>query len=230
MGRRRTFDRQEALALNLLGMSDTAIARKLDCSQTAISSWRCYERIPMRRACWACGEVFAAPNGHYTHCGQCGKRKCSRCKRVKPVGDFAKNLATPDGINNVCKSCGKVKYRERGVETKRRYHLKSKYRLTPEEFRAIWIKQGKSCWFCKEPLPLADAVVDHDHACQLCGRGEKGCSHCVRGLAHPDCNRGVGSFGESPARLRAAADALELWAEERGGEARHSTPPHPKIS
>lgn len=59
--------------------------------------------------------------------------------------------------------------------TKRRWNLKTRYGMTPEEFQARLEKQRHECAICAEPL--TKPVVDHDHATGV-----------VRGiLCHP-CN------------------------------------------
>lgn len=32
-------------------------------------------------------------------------KRCSTCREVKPVADFSKNRAQPDGLHNECKAC-----------------------------------------------------------------------------------------------------------------------------
>jgi hypothetical protein len=75
------------------------------------------------------------------------------------------------------------------------------YGLTPSDERAMWFMQGGRCDVCKDPINLATCDVDHDHA-----DGQ------VRALLCGGCNRGLGQFGDDPARLRAAAAYLERWA------------------
>jgi hypothetical protein len=91
-------------------------------------------------------------------------------------------------------------YREERYETirliERRYHLKSKYGMTPEEYDLMVAEQEGRCRICKDEVDLL--YVDHCHT-TLVRRG---------GLCD-GCNFGLGHFKDDPARLRAAADYLE---------------------
>lgn len=79
------------------------------------------------------------------------------------------------------------------------------YGITREVALMMYESQGGGCAICREPLPLHEMHVDHDHDC--CPRGS--CGPCVRGLLCGRCNLGLGQFRDDVARLRAAADYLE---------------------
>lgn len=100
--------------------------------------------------------------------------------------------------------------RERQRSEGWRYHIKSKYGITPERWAALLSEQDGRCYLCCEPLildgPRHLVHIDHDHSC--C-RGAKSCGDCIRGLACNKCNQGVGQFGDSVERLRRVADNLE---------------------
>ena len=92
--------------------------------------------------------------------------------------------------------------------SRRRAHLKHRYRLTDEEVDFIIGEQRGACAICGE-LPSdsntrahwnGKLCVDHDH-----DTGK------VRGLLCNDCNLTVG-YGKSPEVLRAAAEYLERFA------------------
>jgi Recombination endonuclease VII len=84
-----------------------------------------------------------------------------------------------------------------------------KFGLSPEETQRLFDEQGGRCYLGGEPIDL-DAprgyYVDHAH---WCCPGRKTCGKCVRGLTCNNCNHGAGGFGDEPARLRRAADAIE---------------------
>ena len=88
--------------------------------------------------------------------------------------------------------------RERRRTTLRREKLKERYGLTPEDYAAMAMSQDHACAICADDSPL---VVDHDHE-----------SGKVRALLCHACNRGLGHFRDSPARLRNAAEYLERHA------------------
>jgi hypothetical protein len=90
-----------------------------------------------------------------------------------------------------------------------RWRLKHKYGMTPDQFARMVEEQEGLCYLCGEPLALEykRAVhIDHDHSC--C-RGDRSCGRCIRGVACEPCNKGIGHFGDSPERMRRAADRLE---------------------
>lgn len=68
------------------------------------------------------------------------------------------------------------------------------YGITVEEGVAILEKQGYACAICRRPFEEPKQVrMDHNHA-----TGE------FRGFLCSTCNTGLGFFGDSPGRLRAA--------------------------
>lgn len=79
--------------------------------------------------------------------------------------------------------------------------------LRPEDRVAMYQTQSGCCYLCGEVLTIAEAVIDHDH--HHCPRNTS-CPVCRRGLAHSNCNVGIGYADDSPARLRRMADALEV--------------------
>ena len=87
----------------------------------------------------------------------------------------------------------------------RKKMLRDRYRMTPDAYNRLVLEQNGLCAICGceetrkaasgEPRLLS---VDHNHT-----------THAVRGLLCAECNAGLGSFRDSPARLRAAALYLE---------------------
>lgn len=81
-------------------------------------------------------------------------------------------------------------------------NLRKNYRMTPEDFNALWDAQDGKCAVCDNALKprgrTKDAVaVDHNHA-----TGE------VRALLCRGCNHGIGQFRDDPKILKAAAEYL----------------------
>lgn len=87
-----------------------------------------------------------------------------------------------------------------------------KYRMTRVQWEEMLQRQGNCCYLCGDQLDLRTDLkkrpihVDHDHTC--CP-GDRTCGTCIRGLACPPCNQGIGSFRDDPERMRRVADALE---------------------
>jgi hypothetical protein len=165
---------------------------------------------------------------------QCGVKRCKVCGETKPLDDFYRAAGMRDGHRNDCKRCNlaakaartaanpepsrersrrwKIENRERYRESQRRAkqtpaarrrernrHLRSKYGITIEQYEAMLEAQGGVCAICeREPNPNISLHVDHDH--------ETG---TIRGLTCFRCNQAMGSFGEDPVLLRAAADYLD---------------------
>lgn len=99
-------------------------------------------------------------------------KRCSTCQEFLPVSGFHKNVAFPDGLQNVCKTC--------------RENLRSiqKYGISLEEKAELIKAQGGVCEICERPL--IKAHTDHDHRTGV-----------VRGILCPDCNKGLGLFKDS---------------------------------
>lgn len=98
--------------------------------------------------------------------------------------------------------------RERNRVHGRRYHIKSKFGITLEDWDRLLVGQSGRCYLCEKPLRggRTDIHIDHDHAC--CP-GRRSCGKCVRGLACQTCNQGVGQFRDDPQLMRKVADNLE---------------------
>lgn len=80
----------------------------------------------------------------------------------------------------------------------RAYWRRYKYKLSPEDYKALLQSQGGLCAICRDPPGKMILCVDHDHAT---GR--------VRGLLHNTCNAALGHFQDSPDLCRAAAAYLD---------------------
>jgi hypothetical protein len=81
----------------------------------------------------------------------------------------------------------------------RRYHLKRKYGITPEQYDEMLEAQGGGCAICHRP-PRDDISlhVDHDH--------ETG---AVRGLLCFRCNNSLGDLNDDAGLLQSAASYLD---------------------
>jgi len=78
---------------------------------------------PERRARWA--EIVTEHNEtKWAEIAERTHKVCSTCKVVKPMEDFAKNKASADGRNTVCKKCrveyDRIRYETRGDEVRDR--------------------------------------------------------------------------------------------------------------
>jgi len=95
-------------------------------------------------------------------------------------------------------------FHRRHPEANRKNMLRRYEGMTIESFDAMLAVQNGVCAICQKPeTATRNGVVrwlsvDHDHG-----------TNAVRGLLCSDCNTAIGLLGDSPTRLRAAADYLE---------------------
>jgi len=165
------------------------IAERIGRTVGAVRRRRCTLGIPAVRAEFLC-----------QHCGE-------------PVAESSA-LGAPRRFCNVCVSqrAKLPRYKQRALAyhhrnrqsrnaIHRRYLLKSKYGITPEDYDALLAAQGGACALCSAPQPNkvgSRFYIDHDHA-----------SGAVRGLLCGPCNMGLGQFRDDPDLLRAAAQYVE---------------------
>lgn len=132
-------------------------------------------------------------------------KTCSACKLSKPLGEFSRSAAYKDGYRGQCKSC-RSEYSKRynltapkrtrapiPLERLRLHKAKTKYGLSPDQFRALFDSHGGKCHICGTTKPggrFDTFHIDHCHA-----TGE------VRGLLCATCNNILGKVGDSIERL-----------------------------
>jgi hypothetical protein len=90
---------------------------------------------------------------------------------------------------------------EKITANNRRFRLRNKYNLTPDQADELLDGQGGVCAICNEDDPTGGWVVDHDHD-----------SGVVRGILCRKCNSGIGLLKDSVSVLRAATIYLERHA------------------
>lgn len=124
-------------------------------------------------------------------------RKCSRCKILKPLEGFPKNLGKPKGLNYRCKSCcvlTATEHRLKKFGTHRNANLIYKYGITADDYDKMYEEQKGLCWICQKNK---DLVVDHCHA-----------TGNIRGLLCQNCNTGLGMFEDNKEFLSRAVGYL----------------------
>jgi hypothetical protein len=112
-------------------------------------------------------------------------RRCQKC-RTAAHRDYCKRV-----------DYGKKRYTKLAPQERER-HLIRKYGVTQADYDRIFQDQGGKCAICEKTQDRA-FDVDHDH---ISGR--------VRGLLCTNCNRMVGHAHDDAARLRKAAEYLEV--------------------
>ncbi len=124
-------------------------------------------------------------------------QRCSACRGKR-------NIKTAQNHAAKLKLAKTADFLERypGLSLQRKNNLWHKYKLTPDDYLALYSYQGGKCAITGREFPtLWGCAVDH---CHETGR--------VRGLLEVAQNAGLGSFENSPAQLRRAAEYLERSA------------------
>ena len=171
------------------------------------------------KRCSKCDEVRASTEFYRQRSAKDGRHPyCKRCSSERGRRYYAEN--TKSVLERT------RQWREANVERKREtdrrwalnnpervlaYKLKSdrkrraaKLGVSREVRDRMLFAQGGSCKICRRHESEFDRELCLDH-CHVTGR--------VRGLLCNPCNRGLGSFRDIPAHLRAAADYLEAAQE-----------------
>jgi hypothetical protein len=87
-------------------------------------------------------------------------KKCSRCKQVKQLGEFGKNSARKDGLQNSCRECQRNYTRNHYRKNKQYYKDKAKqYREDVRE----WFRQWKRTLKCEQCGEDRSACLDFHH-------------------------------------------------------------------
>jgi hypothetical protein len=132
-------------------------------------------------------------------------KQCSTCAKEgigpKPVSEFGKRARSADGLVPRCKV--HISLEMKAIYAldpmrRRRWHLKGRYNITPEQYDEILASQGGVCAICEDVCKTGRRLaVDHDHET---GR--------VRGLLCANCNIAIGKLQESAYIAGRAADYL----------------------
>lgn len=117
-------------------------------------------------------------------------KTCSLCQ--SPLSDLSRT--------GKCEKCRRKEYarehrKKLSNDLKKKYRLKSRYGLTPEEFKALYEAQRGLCCLCL--TQLEDPHVDHCHETGV-----------VRGILCKQCNLGLGYFKDDPQRMFRAIEYL----------------------
>ena len=101
-----------------------------------------------------------------------------------------------------CPGCA----RSRMLEGYAQRDLERKEQLR-ERRRRLLGAQGGVCALCRLPLKLAEATIDHDHAC-CAGPAKRSCGECDRAVLHRLCNGMLGQARDTPELLEQGARFL----------------------
>jgi hypothetical protein len=126
-------------------------------------------------------------------------KECAKCLLTKPFGEFYRAAKRKDGLQAYCKECEKARARDSRArnytpEQKRRWHVKTRYGMTPAEVEAMREKQGHACALCRSPFESVREHIDHCHN-----------TGAVRGILCMACNLKIGGWDDMNWRARALA-------------------------
>lgn len=130
------------------------------------------------------------------------QKACSKCLVTKDAAFFYASGKASDGLASWCKQCANGLPRNRDAyardyspEQKRRWHLKSRYGITPEQVDEMREAQNGQCAICDINLASLKRVhIDHCHDTKR-----------VRGLLCHRCNIRLGGWDDPVWRARADA-------------------------
>lgn len=134
-------------------------------------------------------------------------KRCNKCGIEKPRTEFwSRPQRGPDAVRSRCKACTNcpdyhAEYRKANKERIRDSKLQYYFGLTADEYENLSASQGHVCKICggiERSRRYTRLCVDHCHTTKE-----------IRGLLCNNCNRAIGLLGDSPERLRRAAEYLE---------------------
>lgn len=184
------------------------------------------------KTCWVCGglkpltEFYKAPgcvDGRRGDCRTCFQAAAKARKEAHPELKEIARQRTAKWIEDNQERYWAYKKAYRKTDNFKRafrkWHLKDKYGITPEQYEEMLERQGGGCAICGKPPGDIALHVDH---CHETGR--------VRGLLCFSCNAGLGQFKHDPGLLEAAMtyaavhwriEGLKATARQRqaGGDA-----------
>ena len=136
-------------------------------------------------------------------------KTCSQCQEEKPLSEFNKATKGKYGRRPDCRLCQNKAENayystEKGKEARFKQWLKTRYKLSLDEYNALVAKHDGNCAICNNP-PTAyfKLYIDHDHT-----------TGKVRGLLCSQCNSLLGMAKENIDTLQAAISYLKEATQE----------------
>jgi hypothetical protein len=174
------------------------------------------------KRCWVCGELkpltefyraAGCVDGRRGDCRSCFQAAAKARKEANPELKEIARQRTAKWItdNQERYRAYKNAYRQTDNFKRafRKWHLKTKYGLTPEQYEEMLERQGGGCAICGTAPGETALHVDH---CHETGR--------VRGLLCFCCNAGLGQFKHDPDLLYEAMAYAAVQLAHRRTEAR----------
>ena len=137
-----------------------------------------------------------------------GQSYCNRCKTIKDLDAFYKDINNLLGVAAKCKECC-IKLEKERRKTNGAYrknnHLQRNYKISLEEYNQLLLQQDNKCAICKQENTWGERnlPVDHDHK-----------TNKVRGILCHNCNSMLGYARDNIEFLKEAINYLTKNMEE----------------
>jgi len=131
-------------------------------------------------------------------------KACGRCGEEKPFTAFYSHRTGKWGLDPHCRECratGDAARQRRRERTTREHRAMLTYKISMEEWQALYHAQAKACAICGVPQDMLALHIDHNHHTGI-----------VRGLLCHSCNVLIGLAREKIIILERAA--AYLYAKE----------------
>ncbi len=122
---------------------------------------------------------------------------CVRCGEEKPLSEYYKHKTAKWGLDPRCRECkatGEEARQRRRERTSREHRAMITYKISLEEWQALYNAQNKACAICGTPRDMLALHIDHNHQTGM-----------VRGLLCHSCNVLIGLAREKIIILERAA-------------------------
>lgn len=130
------------------------------------------------------------------------EKRCSKCKKIKPIEDFCKVKSGKLGRHHYCRNCLSLSHKKSYRSNKDKYrnnYVQWKYGLSVGEYNALLTQQEDKCAICGNHFKSKrTTLIDHCHA-----------SGKIRGLLCPSCNNLLGASKDNIHILEQAINYLK---------------------
>jgi len=142
-------------------------------------------------------------------------KRCTICKKEKPLTDYYNCKACKDGKGYRCKTCdskARAKYYQENETSLEKRTLRGrrakykKYGITSEEYIKLNKEQRGCCRICGSTETRSSShelSVDHCHT-----------TNKIRGLLCNNCNRGLGLLGDTAGSVLKAYEYLKRFEDD----------------
>ena len=133
-------------------------------------------------------------------------KQCCKCKKIKALSEFSKNVSKKDRLQDVCKPCSRInakKWYAENVDEHASKSLLRKYGITLKQKIKMLASQNNCCAMCGDKIiDLSKACVDHCHS-----------SYTLREILCNHCNLAIGHLKDSIGRFNLGSLYLEKHAK-----------------